>query len=575
MRELFIAELARLRGWTLAALVVHAAVLGVLSRQLDLAQQSITFYTLTGAVYALAGLLLGLYQIGGYRRPSTWLYLLHRPVAPWRIALALAGACAVVLAAAIGVPIALTAAGQALLTARVVDLRHCGLPVAGALIAVCGYLAGAYLSLASRRHAVLSVVVLLVVLVMNRATGPNALAVQALVLGWLAALVAIAFQPDLRAPPRHPLAVVVTALPLQLGAYFAILALRVGAELGWILLGSHPLDVPPPGGLIEAQRSDGEALLAPGLAGQERAPGETPRAVVPLLAQAQEQHSLTNFAPTELVDRARGVRWTFSHDAMRLVGVRLADGRPAGELGAAGDGAAFPSLVWPLDELLVGRREVYQYDGALGRARLRASLPAPEWIAGGERVPAGDELLVLGDRALYWFGPHAQPPALRLPLPGPIAALDRADVLAVRGGYVVSLLYSGVLDDKVDPVHLVVRVHLDGTHQVLVRRALRSDWPLIWIHDWWPSPVAAAIYDAALGLLARPRLLDAGAPKQRPISLLLLAAALSLTSLALAIWRVRRISLPARTGWAWIVTCGVVGIPALVSLWLLYPRSIE
>jgi hypothetical protein len=573
MRELFLAELARFRGWALAALVVHAAVLGLLSRQLDLAQQSITFYTLVGAVYALAGLLLGLYQIGSYRRPSTWLYLLHRPVAPWRIALALAGACAVVLAVAIGVPIALTVAGQALLTARVVDLRHCGLPVAGAMIAMCGYLAGAYLLLASRRHAVLASVVLLVVLVMNRATGPSALAVQALVLIWLAALVAIAFQPDLRAPPRHPLAVVVTALPVQLGAYFAILVLRVGAELGWILLGSHPLDVPPPGGLIEAQRSDGETLLAPGLAGQERAPGATPRLVVPLLAQAQQLHSLTNYAPTQLVDRARGVRWTFSHDAMRLVGVRLADGHPAGELGATDDGAAFPSLVWPLDELLLGRREVYQYDGARGCVELRAGLPAPEWIAGVERAPAGDELLVLGDRALYWFGPRAQ--QLRLPLPGPIAALDRADVIAIRGGYVVSLLYSGIDDDKVDPVHHVIRVGLDGIHEVLARRALHSDWPLIWIHDWWPSPVAAAVYEAALGLLATPRPLDAGAPKQHPARLLLLAATLSLLSLALAIWRVRRISLSTHTGWAWIMTCGVIGIPALVSLWLLYPRPIE
>jgi hypothetical protein len=300
--------------------------------------------------------------------------------------------------------------------------------------------------------------------------------------------------------------------------------------------------------------------------------------VVPLLAQAQQRHSLTNYAPTQLVDRARGVRWTFSHDAMRLVGVRLADGRPASELGAGELGAAFPSLVWPLDELLIGRREVYQYDGARGCVELRASLPAPEWIAGVERAPVGDELLVLGDRALYWFGSRSQ--TLRLPLPGPIAALDRADVIAIRGGYVVSLLYSGVDDDKVDPVHHILRVSLDGTHEVLARRALHSDWPLIWIHDWWPSPVAAAVYEVALGLLARPRLLDTGAPKQRPACLLLLAAALSLLSLALAIWRVRRVSLFTHTGWAWpcwawIVACGVIGIPALVSLWLLYPRPIE
>jgi hypothetical protein len=27
-----------------------------------------------------------------------------------------------------------------------------------------------------------------------------------------------------------------------------------------------------------------------------------------------------------------------------------------------------------------------------------------------------------------------------------------------------------------------------------------------------------------------------------------------------------------RGRWAWVVLCGVVGLPALASLWLLYPR---
>ena len=35
-------------------------------------------------MYGALGLLLGLYQMGGYRRPNTWLNLLHRPLAPWQ-----------------------------------------------------------------------------------------------------------------------------------------------------------------------------------------------------------------------------------------------------------------------------------------------------------------------------------------------------------------------------------------------------------------------------------------------------------------------------------------------------------
>jgi hypothetical protein len=51
-----------------------------------------------------------------------------------------------------------------------------------------------------------------------------------------------------------------------------------------------------------------------------------------------------------------------------------------------------------------------------------------------------------------------------------------------------------------------------------------------------------------------------------------LAVVLSLLSLAAAAWRIAgtALSLPARI--AWIATCGLIGLPALVSLLLMVPR---
>ena len=78
MSDLFKGELLRFRLWAIAAFLINLGVLGFLSRMVDLAQQPSFVYQVFGAVYAAAGALLGLYQMGSYRKPNQWLNLLHR-----------------------------------------------------------------------------------------------------------------------------------------------------------------------------------------------------------------------------------------------------------------------------------------------------------------------------------------------------------------------------------------------------------------------------------------------------------------------------------------------------------------
>ena len=136
MIDLLKGELLRFRLWAGIAAFLNIAVLGFLSRMVDLAQQPLVVYQVFAAVYAVAGILLGLYQMGSYRKPNQWLNLLHRPLHRLRIAGALTGAGALLLLLAVAVPIALVALYQDTMTARVVDLRHWMLPVAAWLIAV-------------------------------------------------------------------------------------------------------------------------------------------------------------------------------------------------------------------------------------------------------------------------------------------------------------------------------------------------------------------------------------------------------------------------------------------------------
>jgi hypothetical protein len=214
-------------------------------------------------VYAAIGALLGLYQMGTYRRPNQWLNLLHRPLHRLRVAAGLCGAGAMVLLVAIALPIALVALYQETFTARVVDLRHWLIPIATLLVAWCGYLAGAYAMLANRRYSA-AVVMLPVLFMFSQATGVAFMAVQVVVLLFLATLVAIAFKPDLAAAPRGALKVAATALPVQVAVYFLLWMLGFGYELASTAIGTHPLNAPtaPHGGYIEASRAEpGERLL--------------------------------------------------------------------------------------------------------------------------------------------------------------------------------------------------------------------------------------------------------------------------------------------------------------------------
>ena len=60
MIDLFKGELLRFRLWALVAGLINLAALAFLSRMVDLAQQPLQVYQVFGAVYVVAGALLGL-----------------------------------------------------------------------------------------------------------------------------------------------------------------------------------------------------------------------------------------------------------------------------------------------------------------------------------------------------------------------------------------------------------------------------------------------------------------------------------------------------------------------------------
>jgi cephalosporin-C deacetylase-like acetyl esterase len=582
------AEWLRFRGWAIAYAALHLVVLGFLSRLIDLAQQPLIVYQAFAGAYGLSGLLLGAYQMGNYRRPNAWLNLLHRPTGPHRLAAALMLAAASLLALGILVPTLAIAGYQEGMTARVLDARHLWLALSGWLLACVGYLVGAYALLANRRYAVAGVVFPFALL-LAAATGPGAVVLQLFALAWLAAMVLASFKPDLPAPPRGAWRTLVLAVPLLFAMWGALGFLGIGQEFLWIARGTHPNNpaVPAAGSVKEADDLTPAGLMVAGLRGvaapdaalwREQAAISDVHRIRHGFDRMPRRHELGNIVPMEFNETTRHLRWVFSHDDMRFHGLALADQRAVATLGVLGQ-APFPQPPMAVGaDLLVSDDAVYQYDEDAGRVLPRVRLPRGEHVIGlGD---AGDRLAVLGDRALYLFeardletGDAVLQPRLRVPAPGKPGMLSDVDVMELLDGVLVSFTYTrDVYAGRGQPYQALVHVDEQGRAREVGRRDLAAGYSAWYLQrSWIASPVLHALKQRVVRLFAGYQSEFDVPPPRVPRSALALAAALSALALLLGAWRTWRAGLtwPARL--AWIAACGLVGVPALLALWLLYP----
>ena len=604
MNHLLFAEWRRFRVWVLGAAMVHLLLLVFASRLVDVTVQPLIFYRAAGIVYALLGLLFGLYQMGSYRRPDHWLNLLHRPLSPPRIALALTTAAGFGVLVAIGLPLVLLAGWQVGTSPMPVDLRHLLMIVAAVLLCGCGYLAGACLALGERRSGWCALV-LLVLLPVSQASGAAALAVQALVLIWLYALLLVVFRPCHSQLPHVPVPLVVVALPLMMGAYIAITtALNLGYQMSLVALGVSPnnTQTPPAGGIYETNRMDGRAILIAGLSGSH-----DPRAALwrqqvalsdvqqlaPELRRLPQRGDMSNILPPAFDDPETGVRWVFSHDAMRFVGYKLATRKRVGSsLGVGAQGKAFSSPVLPLgaapggprgDVLLMGRSVAYQYIGGEARIEVRLHLPDGE-VFGGNPVPVGTSVALLGSKAVYFYDqsgmedPHRLlEPRLRVALPGPIGNLTRVDFIELASGYLMSFTFTdGNFLGQAAPWQRVLAVHEGGRAETAGQRRIKPDFPAWFVfQDWWWTPLLYHARIEATQLFSAANPLAARAPVVLPRVSLWLAAILAVLSglgAAVVSWRMQW-SWPRRL--TWIAVCVLAGVPALLALCLLYRGSVS
>ncbi|WP_138857731.1 hypothetical protein [Inhella inkyongensis] len=380
MFALFRSEWRRLRGVALAGLALHALPLLYLARLLNLPQQSQSLLTLFAVFYLLLGLLFGAWQAAAHRRGGAWLQLLHRPLAPWRVALALLGAGGSSLGLMVAGPLFLSLPLQSA-WGRLVEAHHLGLCVYAALVALGGYLCGWAASLGPRGRS-LPVLALPLLMLFQYQPLPWLLLPMVLFNGFALALVLDRFRPDTERRPRGFSLVLQGAALFWLVATLLGLLLSLGGQAALSLVGHHPSQEQTPENGFEAWRrlklpAQIERLghrLPEALAGQR--PGvlrypvrrmdqrHQPAAIHTLSWRAAELEAEVDFSHQHMLYRVQGARG-------KLLGWLGTDGlQPQPQ---ARHAFSQPPLMHPAG-VLEGRR-LWIWDGAAKRLQPGLTLP--------------------------------------------------------------------------------------------------------------------------------------------------------------------------------------------------------
>lgn len=591
-------EWRRFSRLTLVVGTVHLAALFLLGRVSDPLRWSAEDQLAILVVFMLLGGTLATIQVGAYRRPSQWLWLIHRPLEPRTIFADLSGSALAILGAATAAPAFIWLMATDVFTARVVDVRDY-LSVVHLLGFAWMAWAIAALTLLSRSRWMVISLTLPLVIVLQMASVWWLLIPVIAGAGWLYAIARETIRANRQAPLTRNWAVLLTALPVQLGLFLLIFHVGKGSVEAIQYFAKPPVagDIVTEADQAATQRLPREGLIAQGLVNSAETLAPSWRSQLPLLPSLfmspvlerfPLRHQFGNTVPAWW-DAKHGTEWTFSHDAMRFIGrdPRSGHARGAWGPGGAGGGADRPFDNIPLEGLT--RDTLYYVDSERQRQYEQLRLPNGEWFVARPNQELG-RVWVMSNRSLRVYHPAdpEQPPyaPLRadweLSYPEDAARLTQVDVAQLLDGWLVSFFYFDPHDRVYSPWQQVVHVAPDGVSRVVGERRGIHDLrihigvggsALLPTEAWWLSPalhVLASAADRALDTgLTRPPAFE---PLPRAPELWIVALALSAFSLVLgALWLRRCHVQPARKR-LWLALCALIGVPALLSLPMFEPR---
>ena len=595
MLEFFLAELRRFRVAAVVYGLANLIAVAVLQQIADVPNGPVGLHVIMLGFFMLSGLALAVFQFGSYRQTSRWIWLQHRPVHRARILAALVLAAIVLIA--VGVALPLCAALRLLdhYKITVVDARHYAGAAYLALSALTAWLAGGYVMLHRSRWAFV-MFVLPIVLTMRGATAATVLGLTVACAAVLLGLLYTVFRPS-RSAADDAVATAATALPLQICLYVTLVwAGSMLYQAGLMATGTHPQmrQFPPAGSFAEARRFVVKDALLAGLAGSgdPRAAGWRaaldPRAVASfrwIVYQYGVPGVMTTRGLARFVDG--DVVWTFSHDRMQYRAVNQRTRTDLGWFGPGGPGASDRFDAVPVGDgdprngrWMFDTHNLYQVDGPGLRLQHVLRVEGREQL-GGRVAVLGQRTLVVTNRRLVILDRGATVTAADVRLPLPYGDLEHVQAAQVPDGTLVTFVYGHRQADG-SPASQQVTYFADrsGRVQEVGRRALGHDFPPLFEHRaWWVSPALDALVMLPDLLIDDGTVPDYGVDRfaplvqARPAVVWSAALAAALLAGAGAAWWTRRTSVGRTARAAWCLACLVLGVPALLSLMILQPRT--
>jgi hypothetical protein len=605
VKDLFFSELRRFRTLSLTLALAHLLLLLFLNRMNDFLQQPYFDSVILFGVYTVLGLALALVQVGSYRKPSQWLWLIHRPLSTERIFAALGLSSLTLLTITMFMPMLLLVLGTDLFTSKVVDSRHYMSLVHLLAFAMMAWLGGAHACVSRSKAAI--AVLCVPILTMHLVSVWWLLLPVAISLAWLSWITLKSFRANRDAPLPSNSALLLTALPLQLGLFLLLAVIGKMAFLTVsIMLGTDPLNTefPPQGGLIETVRAEPKQEMIWGLAHsadaratswREQLPLMEPVRIGPYVARFPIRHQLSNLnAPTQWWDEKRRIMWTFSHDRMLFHGRAPESGADHGWWGVNGAGDTTPFAEVPFASgtgYLLSPSALYAIDNDEQRQHELFRLQAGEAFVD---IPQREfnRLMVLTNQRLLAYRTDRQnvspfAPLLldwQVQLPRGVTHLEGVSIAEMMDGWLLSFLYGDGLrqigftqfSNIVQPWQQMLFVDDEARAVVVGEREINRDYPALYQTVWWLSPLLHTLsewpesaLDKGLTWPLQPELLP-DVPEFYPA-----AAALMLASLALALWWLRGTGMSPARRRLWLASCAALGLPAFLSMILLEPRALR
>ena len=594
MLEFFLAELRRFRVAAALYGLANLIAVAVLQQIADVPNGPIGLHVIMLGFFMLSGLALAVFQFGGYRQPSRWIWLQHRPVHRARILAALVLATVVVIAVGVALPLCAALLLLDHYRITVVDARHYAGAAYLALSALAAWLAGGYIML-HRSRWVFVMFVLPVVLTMRYATATTVLGLTVACAAILLGLLYTVFRPN-RSAADDAAATAASALPLQICIYVALVwAGSMAYQAGLMVAGTHPQmgRFPPAGSFAETRRFFVKDALLAGLAGSGDPRAAGWRAALDTRAVASFRWIVYQYGVPGVMT-ARGMTrfvdgdtvWTFSHDRMQYRGANVRTRTDLGWFGAGGPGSAEPFDAVPVGDgdnntgrWMLDTHNLYRVDGPGLRLQHILRVEGGEQL-GGRVAVLGQRTLVVTNRRLVVLdrGPTVTATDVKLPLP--YGDLEHVQAAQVPDGTLATFVYGHrQADGSPASQQITYFVEQSGRVQEVGRRALGHDFPPLFEHRaWWVSPALDALVMLPDLLIDDGTVPDYGAGRfapmlqPRPAVVWIAALAAALLAGAGAAWWTRRTSVGRTARTAWCLACLLLGVPALLSLMILQPR---